>query len=413
MQAVVLCLGAQASQSLSLAWNPSPDPNVVGYAVYYGIASAAYSQRLDAGTNTAAVVAGLTEGQTYFFVVVSYNAQGDESPPSNELPYSVPWTTINQPPTLDPLENLTIDENAGLQLVTLSGITSGGTNEIQTLTVIAASENPALIPNPTVNYVSPAPTGILTFTPATNAFGSVFITVTVNDGQAANNIITNSFQVTIIPTVAQLSIGSTVLQTGQTGSVPITFSSSVGATDLSIVLDIPPRYLGDLALQALLPGIDPASATVTPQTAATFVLHLAASAGQTLLGSNQIAQLAFTAVANQQSAFVPLTVLPFTATLTDGSVVTNRPAQSGRAVVIGPQSLLEAGCNADGTCSLTLYGKPLTGYAIEYTTNLANPTAWTPLTSTVSPVSMVAPVQGLVPAPPQIFYRAFEPSDSP
>jgi hypothetical protein len=70
IQVVVFCFGAQASQSVSLGWSPCPDPNMVEYAVYYGNASGAYSHRLDVGTNTTAVVAGLTEGQTFFFVVV-------------------------------------------------------------------------------------------------------------------------------------------------------------------------------------------------------------------------------------------------------------------------------------------------------------------------------------------------------
>ncbi|MGD0745805.1 MAG: Ig-like domain-containing protein, partial [Verrucomicrobiota bacterium] len=79
----------------------------------------------------------------------------------------------------------------------LSGITSGAANENQSLTVTATSANASLIPNPTVNYASANTTGSLTFTPAPNLTGSALITVTVNDGGASNNIVTQFFTVNV------------------------------------------------------------------------------------------------------------------------------------------------------------------------------------------------------------------------
>jgi hypothetical protein len=116
--------------------------------------------------------------------------------------FTITVNPLNNPPTLDPLNNLTIAENSGGHTVNLSGISSGAANEIQTLTVTAASSNPGLIPNPTVTYTSPNATGTLTFTPVTNAFGSVQITVTVDDGQPLNNTITRSFAVTVNQTTS-------------------------------------------------------------------------------------------------------------------------------------------------------------------------------------------------------------------
>ena len=94
---------------------------------------------------------------------------------------------------------VTINENAGLQTVNLSGISSGATNETQTLTVTATSSNTGLIPTPTVTYTSPNATGSITFTPVANAYGSATITVTVNDGGASNNIVSQTFTVTVNP----------------------------------------------------------------------------------------------------------------------------------------------------------------------------------------------------------------------
>src|ERR1043166_3504663 len=104
---------------------------------------------------------------------------------------------VNQQPTLNALSDLTINENASQQTVNLSGITSGATNENQTLTVTATSSNPGLIPNPTVSYASPNTTGSLAFTPAAFAFGTATITVTVNDGQSQNNTATRTFIETV------------------------------------------------------------------------------------------------------------------------------------------------------------------------------------------------------------------------
>ncbi len=50
---------------------------------------------------------------------------------------------------------MTINENASLQTVNLSGITSGASNQVQTLVVTASSSNAGLIPTPTVNYTQP------------------------------------------------------------------------------------------------------------------------------------------------------------------------------------------------------------------------------------------------------------------
>ena len=109
--------------------------------------------------------------------------------------------TVNQPnqaPTLDPLLNLTLNENAGAQTVNLSGISSGAANENQTLTITASSSNPGLIPAPAVTYTSPNSTGSLRFTPVSFGFGSATITVSVNDGGSSNNIVARTFTVTVI-----------------------------------------------------------------------------------------------------------------------------------------------------------------------------------------------------------------------
>ena len=71
----------------------------------------------------------------------------------------------------------------------MTGITSGAPNEAQPLSIAAVSSNPALIPNPTVNYTSPNAAGSLSFAPVANGNGTAIITVTVNDGSTSNALI--------------------------------------------------------------------------------------------------------------------------------------------------------------------------------------------------------------------------------
>lgn len=109
----------------------------------------------------------------------------------------IPATFANSPPILNSLPNLTLTEDAGDQLVPLSGIGSGE-EEQQTLTVSALSSNPILIPAPVVQYVSPNANGTLILRPAANAFGTATITVTVNDGQPSDNTVSRSFVVIVV-----------------------------------------------------------------------------------------------------------------------------------------------------------------------------------------------------------------------
>ena len=111
--------------------------------------------------------------------------------------FTVNINPVNYPPTLDALNDIVLSQNSGTQTVQLKGISSGSSNEVQTLAVTAVSSNPSLINNPTVSYSSPDATGALSFTPAANVTGSARITVTVDDGQTLYNTVTRSFAVTI------------------------------------------------------------------------------------------------------------------------------------------------------------------------------------------------------------------------
>jgi hypothetical protein len=187
-----------AQANVTLAWNPSTNPIVAGVNIYYGGQSRVYTNEINAGTQTSLSISNLLKGSTYYFAATTYSAAGAESALSSEVSYTVPLP-VNQPPTLNPIASLTINENAGTHSVSLSGIADGPGDQNQTLTVTAISSNPSLIHNPSVAYTSPNASGSIAFTPAANASGQATISVSVNDGAASNNIVTQTIIVTVNP----------------------------------------------------------------------------------------------------------------------------------------------------------------------------------------------------------------------
>jgi hypothetical protein len=81
-------------QSATLAWNPSTDPTVVGYNLYFGGTSGTYTNMINAGNVTNTTISGLIPGTTYYFVATTYSSLGVQSPFSNEVAYTV---TTNAP----------------------------------------------------------------------------------------------------------------------------------------------------------------------------------------------------------------------------------------------------------------------------------------------------------------------------
>ena len=114
------------------------------------------------------------------------------------------YAQSNIQPRIDTITDENILEDAGLQVINLTGITDGD-GGTQILTITAVSSNTSIIADSdiVINYTNPQATGTLSYTPSLDANGAVLITVTVKDdgGTAGGGIDTfvTSFIVTVNP----------------------------------------------------------------------------------------------------------------------------------------------------------------------------------------------------------------------
>ena len=109
--------------------------------------------------------------------------------------FDVTVKPVNDKPTLDLFQDLTILEDAAEQTVNLAGVRAGG-GESQPLKVTATSSDTGLIPHPAVTYTSADATGSLKFTPVADQHGVATITVTVEDGGLDGDLSTTTDNLT-------------------------------------------------------------------------------------------------------------------------------------------------------------------------------------------------------------------------
>ena len=77
---------------VSLAWDHSVSPGVVGYKIYFGQASGKYGTPITIGYQTTYTVTGLGPG-TWYFAATAFDASGNESDFSNEVSQVIAVTT--------------------------------------------------------------------------------------------------------------------------------------------------------------------------------------------------------------------------------------------------------------------------------------------------------------------------------
>jgi len=290
--------------------------------------------------------------------------------------FTVTVTPVNQAPTLNTLANLTLNENAGLQTVSLSGISSGAANESQTLTVTASSSSTGLIPKPTVSYTSPSATGSIAFTPVANAFGSATITVTVSDGGASNNVVSRSFTVTVNPvnqpptldalanltlsenaglqTVSLSGIGSGAANESQTLTVTAS-SSSTGLIPNPAVTYTSPNTSGSIAFTPVPYASGSAIVTVTVNDGGTSNNVFSRTFTVTVNSVNQAPTLNPLAniTISQNSGLRTVNLTGISSGMTNESQTLTVTSSSSKTSLIPNPTVTYTSPNATGTLSFT------------------------------------------------------------
>ena len=214
-----------------------------------------------------------------------------------------------------------------------------------------------------------APVGNQSFTAAVFGHGSNELAQTYELTFATNFGIGQSSPANLGLLATLVSVGTGPMLSGGAGAIPISVNSQSAVVGLSFVLNFPTNLFTAMSVQpgnAVVGG-----ASLSLLTSNSVQISFTAAAGASLLGNRQIGQLNLTAAAHLPSAFIPLLPQSPVATNADTTQVADFSLQPGRAVIIGPQSLLDLQ-HTPGSLNLTLYGIPGESYQIQSTTNLVN-----------------------------------------
>lgn len=264
---------------------------------------------------------------------------------------------------------------------------------------------PGAPPGATVNPV----TGVFQWTPGCSQASRTFpVTVWVRDTGNPNLMDAATFTVEVGECVIP-ELGRLVLQTGDSGRIPVNLISSVALNHLSLTVDTAFGRLSDLTIEPLVPEI--CTATLTPVVGdqppgrELFALDLTTCEGSFLIGTRQVAWLHFTTVPDLPSAFVDLRLEDMVGEQPGGQTVRNFAPQAGRLVIIGEEPLLEAGFNESGEVQLTLYGEPQSECTIEAVPDLQGAAPW----GSVHETTLLDLYESLVipdTSAPQLYFRA-------
>lgn len=145
--------------------------------------------------------------------------------------FTVTISPINDPPTLDPVADQTLDEDGYGQPVPvpLTGI-SPGPFESEPVTLTATVADTTLLVPPTIDYTSPAVTGTLLLTPTGNAFGATSVEVSVTDGLL---VTTRAFSATVQPAFRVFAVDATRTSLSVTCTRPLA-GGTVTATSFRV-----------------------------------------------------------------------------------------------------------------------------------------------------------------------------------
>ena len=303
--ALALCIATPAHAGpLTLAWDPSPDPTVIGYVVLYGTTPDIYTWTLDVGNQLTATVKGLADGQAYYFTVQAYSSAGRLSIFSNVAS----GTAANQPPQIT---------NPGPQTGAEGGLVSlalaGSDPDADPLMYSATGLPPGLSLDAASGLIS----GALAF----DAAGTHDVTVSVSDGAVSSSsatfqwVIAETSQapIVIVPDLSHAvhAVISYAIPAMEPDGTLMTFA----ATGFPPGLSLNPSS-GTFTGTLTVAGVYPVTLTVTNEGSLSTTAHFQ----WTVLGSNGPPTL--DPPGNQQGDVVNSASLQLAASDPDGNTLT-------------------------------------------------------------------------------------------
>ena len=207
--------------------------------------------------------------------------------------------------------------------------------------------------------------GVFTWTPTPEyASTTVPITIRVTDDGLPALVASTVFEV-LLGDFMGIEIGSAVVLTNEAAALPIRLTGTANITNATAVITVGGPVLASATVATVPAHLQ--GATLTPLGNNRYALRLVSSGG--LVGStNAVAMFQFTATNAGPSAFVPVTVSEVTGTRATGSAVDSVGSADGRIVFINREPLMELA--RQPLDSLTLFGRPGTGYELQFGTNL-------------------------------------------
>jgi hypothetical protein len=233
-----------SAQTLTIAWDPSPDPSVVGYIVYAGVQSGEYFAEFNVGAATSFVY-GIVPETPHFFAVASYNDALLVGPRSTEIVGTAHATAV----LADPGDQwASVGSVAELQL--FGADSAGGI-----VTYSAANLPPGIDIDNSTGLASGTPTSegsyVVTAT-ASNGVSTVSQTFTWTIGARAADVTPPVVSITMPAAAARLLTADPVIFVGGTatdddGVVAVTWVTSRGVSGAASGTDV---WLAGIHLQA-------------------------------------------------------------------------------------------------------------------------------------------------------------------
>lgn len=208
---------AASADTINLAWDPSPEPEVIGYIVHVGTQAGTYTQHIDVGPTTTWSLTSAVAGQRYCFAVSAYVAGPLEGPRSIEV-----CGFSNAPPVLvNPgTQNSIVGQPGSLQL-------SASDPKGDPLTYSATGLPPGLTIMASTGYISGMPT----------TAGTYSVTATASDGVLTASQ-TFTWTITVLDTTPPVvtitgpTSAATYATSASTISLSGTASDAVGVTQV-------------------------------------------------------------------------------------------------------------------------------------------------------------------------------------